>query len=270
MLRCSVSVLAIAMSVLTGTPAIAQDAPDLLAGPPVHEDGPGTTDFHGQMRRPDARPEELAVSAMTLSDAERAAVDAILMERARRLDRIIASNLALLTQLGTAGETGDRLDQLTLGVQLLEKLRPLSEDGTLRRQIRQALLAENRREFEQRMREYWREVVRVRKDEPGDDGRPRGAVGAAIAESFELFGEEAERSFRRQAESGQLVLNLLLADLELTDQQEQRIAAIVGEFVERTRARPSERDQLMLGLSVVAFLDQSQRTIVLERIKGLQ
>ena len=265
-----VRVMAVGLMIaMTNVSGFAQDDADILAGPQVRDGGTGVTDFHGQMRRPDARPEELAINAMTLSEAERAAVDAILVERARRLDRIIASNLALLTKLGTAGETGDRLDQLTLGVELLDKLRPLSEGGSLRKQISDALLPESRRMFDERMREYWRDVVRVRKHEPGDDGRPLGAVGAALAESFELFGEEAERSFRRQAESGQLVLNLLLADLNLTDQQEHRIAAIVADFIDRTQARPSEQDQLMLGLSVVAFLDQTQRTIVLERIRGL-
>lgn len=269
---CALALFSVSVRGQEQTGAATDDAATVLAGPKVRtEEGTeGSLDFRGEMRRPDARPEELAAAGLSLSESHRAAVDAILRRRAERLDQIIAANLDLLTKLGTASQTGDRLDQLMLSLEAIEKLRPLTREGTLRRQIAEALPPEQRLEFNRALNAYWREVARHGKDLPGDDGKPRGVIGAAIAEGVQLFTEEVERSFRRQAESGQLVLNLILAGLELSPEQEARIGAIVAEFAAATQAQPTERQQLLFGVAIGAHLTESQRRVVMQRLLGLR
>lgn len=264
------SVAALVTGTMFGQPTESGD-PAPLAGPSVTTDERRYiySNFHGEVERPGARPEELALSSLDLDAADRSRVSAILRRREQTLDRIVAENLDLLTMLGTASETGDRLDQFILGVRLLEKFRPLARDGALRQEIAAALPTAQAKRFEAALNEYWRQVGEHGKDKPDDRGRPQGRLGAVLAEMFQILGEEIERSFQRQVQSGQLVVTFLLADLDLSPEQEARLAELTADFAQRTMAKPTEQQQLIFGLSLAAHLTEAQRRIVLERIKNL-
>ena len=68
--------------------------------------------------------------------------------------------------------------------------------------------------------------------------------------------------------SGTLIVDYFLADLELSDEQRATIKGLKVDMLQRSGFRPSEKDQQMLAVGALAYLNEKQRETVIKRITG--
>jgi hypothetical protein len=180
----------------------------------------------------------------------------------------VAENLLMLGELDTAHKAGDKLGELALIVEGLRKLNPLLSEGQLRDQIAAALPRAEAETFRRIIGEYWKAIV----DEGLRDSRAAGKKDVRwqidLGQRVEHLGKEIERSYERQAASGTLIVDYFLADLELSDEQRATIKGLKVDMLQRSGFRPSEKDQQMLAVGALAYLNEKQRETVIKRITG--
>lgn len=240
-----------------GGPAVAAAAGDTLV----------ERDFAGRVRRLDVPPEEAAAAMLDLDEPTRGRVRAVLAERGRFLEALVADNVDLLVQLNTAAGTGDRLDQFVLGMRLLEQLGPLRESGTLASQIGPLLPPDQAARFDRLVREYWRHLV-AEGVAPGE-GERADPLGVVLGENFRIFGEEIGRAFQRAIQSGDLIVRVVLAGIDLTPEQRERIDRIVFDFKARPPEGDAEKRYAQIAVAVLAHLTPEQQKKALARLKAL-
>ncbi len=225
-------------------------------------------DFNSRVRRPETSPEHAAVMLLKLAEEEQKKVDAVFAHRAEMLDRFVSENLMMLGELDTAHKAGDKLGELALLMDAFRKLNPMLSEGQLRDQVAAALPRAQGEEFRRIIGEYWKAIV----DEGVRDSRAAGKKEARwqidLWQRFEHLGKEIERSYERQAASGTLIVDYFLADLDLTAEQRATIQGLKVDMLQRTSFRPSEKDQQLLAVGALAYLNESQRAIVIKRITG--
>jgi len=256
-----------------GSPAAqapATDQPAALAGPALPERVQRVTlverDFNNRLRRPQTSPSEAALGLLSLDASVKARVDAIIGARAAAMDRFVSGNLLLLGQLDSAGKAGDKVDQLVTIVELVDRLRPVLDDGALDAQIAAALPPEPAARFHRLVAEYWRAVIAEGVAESRRIGKndPRWAV--YLGERIKHLGEEIGRSYQRQVSAGTLILDYLLSDLGLSDSQRATMLRLKVDFLQRTNFRPTEKQQQLFVAGAIGYLNESQRATVLKRI----
>lgn len=121
-----------------------------LAGPKVEDraETPAVErDFEGKMKPLGARPEVIALEGLTLSDEERARVDAVLAARAAVMERLIRENIDLLLRMRSAREGNDAEARRVVMREFGERFGALSEGGPLAEQLSGALSEENAAKF---------------------------------------------------------------------------------------------------------------------------
>lgn len=241
-----------------------------LGGPKVRAEAPRTTlvsyDLDGRLRRPEGSPEAAAIDLLGLSPDLQRRVDQVVSERAGAMDRFVTDNLMLLSQLDSASKAGDKLDQMVLLLEGFEKLRPALQGGPLRDRIVAALPPAEATRFKSLYDGYWSalisEGVRDNRAQGKHDARWAVALGLHVQE----LGLEITRSYERQAASGTIFIDYLIADLDLSPQQKETVRSLKLDMLTRTDFRPTEADQKQLGLGILAYLNERQRTKVLEKL----
>ena len=255
-------------------PRVAEPERPPLAGPAVAEPAASNPplvayDFAGKLRRTEVPPEVAAAALLELDASARSAIEGALAQRAAILDAFVRENLDLLTKVGTASATGDKLDLLGLGQQAYTELQPLREQGSLQAIIRAALPADAAARFDALLDEYWRAVVREGRSTLGENGKPRSGFEVVIEERFASLGREIERSFERQLRSGDVLFAYLTEGITLRPDQEARIRQAVADVVERHDVEASKPAQALLGASILAYLDPEQGAAFIARVKKL-
>ncbi len=229
-----------------------------LAGPRVRTSGEATTlvelGYAGKVRRLERAPEEAAIELLGLTPEERERVDGVLLARARVLDAIVLDNLTLLMRLGTAGEAGQKLTALGLGLELAGKLEPVWRDGPLRDRLRGALAPERRAEFDRLVDGYWDAIVAERR---ATKREPRFVILAG--EQLALLGKEIERSVQRQFGEQDQGFERLIESLGLSAEQESRLRRQVETFFLQAGPRPTPGQMVGFLLRLMAWLDDGQR-----------
>ncbi|MBC7834773.1 MAG: hypothetical protein H7Y88_06695 [Phycisphaerales bacterium] len=245
--------------------------------------------FKGEVQRLELPIEEEALKLLRLDDGVRSRIEKILAERAVLLEHFVAENVDLLVKLDT---TKDGLGKAALLAETLTKLRPVLEKGSLYEVIRGALpaAADERaaggaasnagdmraggmsaggaqREGESARAAFERIVIEYRHAIASENQR-KDKLGAVLAEKGESFGREIARAFERLEQSGELGYRYLLGDLGLSEAQEARFRGMHAEFMDRIGDSPSEKEQGMFFLSVLAWLSPEQQVKVVKKAIG--
>lgn len=257
-----------AIALLVAGQAIAQPVPSVapLAGPKVPGPQGGPTliehDYTGRVRRVDTTPEQEALARLSLDAGVRDAVERVMAARARVLDEVIGRNVDLLTQLGTAGSTGDRLDLFLLLAEFYRQMQPVRDRGPLRAEIAAVLPTPVRAEFDALVDGYWNALLAEGKA----SGKPLWRFQILAEERFRILSGEVERSFERVMEAGKIDFRYLLKGLELTPDQNAMIETMLAAYETRTKGSPTENERNLLFLRILAHLDADQRRLLLERV----
>lgn len=268
-----IPIIAAAATLLT-TPPATHTEPPVLAGPSADVGTPSAAtlvayDFAGRLRRPEVPPEVAAAGLLGLDSPTRGAIESLLAHRAAVLDAFVRENLDLLTKLGTAGATGDKLDQFGLAQRAYVELQPLRAGGSLQDVVRAVLPADAAAQFDAVLDEYWRAVVREGRRQMNERGTPRSGVESVIEERLSSLGREIELSFERQLRSGDILFSYLTEGIELRPEQSARIRQAVADVVAHHDVESDKRAQALLGASILAYLNPEQGAAFILRVKKL-
>jgi hypothetical protein len=223
-------------------------------------------DMSGRLRDLENSPEQEALRLLDLDAASRAAAEQVLTSRAARIDAFVTDNLLMFGQLDSAGKAGAKLDATMLLAKIMERGWPLIIEGPQRGRIAQALPPVAATKFRALIAEYrrawWKQAyadARAKGDHPP-------AIAVAIAERAMELGKELGRSYERQAGMGTLIADYLLAGVALTPEQQQTVRDLKLDMLRRTNFKPSEKDQQILVLGIVANLPEAEREKVIRKI----
>jgi len=254
-------------------PARASDQPSALAGPTVEPAEPHTLvayEYSGQLQELGLPPAEAALDLLDLDPMTAERVSDVIAERARLAEQLIADNFELFIQAETVEASGKALEKGWFFVRVLKVLYPLIERGSLEDEIRPLLPDTTGDEFDALLDEYWQAVGQARVDDAnakGDRLRLRKAIREARRDQI---GKEVELAAERALASERFAVQYLTKGLELNDFQQTKIQSLINDFMGRTMGEPTESDTAQLFIGVLAFLNEAQRTEMLERIKGVQ
>lgn len=287
----------LALPVLTALPARASDEPesppaDLLGGPAVSEPDDGAPSivertFDGTLIRVEGTPEEAALLALGLSDAEREAVDDVLAERVAAVDAVLESNLDLFfsfmnMQRGqqaqrSTEERRARFDQLR---RLRSVLAPLLEAGTLRELLADALPDEDRPAFLSMIEAYEEALA----DEEqavgsGDDGamQQRRLRGGRVDQSEEAarfravlaeFRGSYERVIGQRVQQYQQTLDQLDIDPETRAVIEAKVQGALSEL--GTEGYDEEAANRARFRAIMAELTPDQQRELIEALREVR
>lgn len=244
--------------------ALAQDDP--LAGPQGANVAKRATlvevDYAGRLRPPEGTIEEAALRVLEVDDATRARLDAVLQERARLMDELVSRNLRTLIRLGSASESGRKIEALTHAIALWEKGQAIREKGSLRSRLAAELDSTQRRRFNGLIEEY---LQAARRDgiEPG--GKPKAWIEVVLQERFRGLLGEIERSFARQSTNGEEETDAFFDGLGLSPEQTQHVRQTFENFVLERGFSPTQGEQALVAAQVLAYLDEDARQRVIER-----
>jgi hypothetical protein len=235
----------------------AQDEGNVLAGPTVKqaEAGPASLierDFMGQIKRLEEPVEEAALSRLKLDAATRAKVDAVLNERAAKLDKIVMANLTLLLKGQTAQATGDRAEQMDIVRELGEALKPLREGGRLRDQLAAQLPEQERRDFTRMVDSYWRAIVDEGMKANEASGKREGRLGVFSREALRAMGTEVRRSYERQIQSRLADLESFMKALDLPPERDARVRTLISQYAQQSLVKPEAGTRTAAGRKLFA------------------
>ncbi|MFZ2875619.1 MAG: hypothetical protein WAZ94_14185 [Phycisphaerales bacterium] len=258
--------------------------PSPLGGPKVREQPSRPTiivrNFDGSVKPPEGTAEEAVLEllgvggagAMGASPEEQQAgerVRVILATRGKVLEDFVFENVALLTKLDTAGNTGNKADQLRLLAEAFRQLAPLREGGPLSSQIKAALPEAKGVEFELILREYWEAVIADRMSRAKPEGGFPSRLEAIAGARLESLGKEIERSFYRLLLSGEFIYRVATRGLTLTPEQSRRLRAVIEEHYRVTGGNDDEAANKRLFAKSIAVLDDDQKPRFIRNLREL-
>lgn len=243
-----------------------------LAGPGVDAADPYTLvvyEYGGDLQELGLPPAEAALDLLVLDEETAERIAHMLNERAMLAEQLIIDNFDLISQGDSIESSDNKLEQGLFLVQVLQALYPLIERGPLEDEIRPLLPAMVVSEFDSLLDEYWHAVGKSKVMQArarGEKLRLRKAVREARGNQLE---KEVELAAERALESERFAIDYLCRGLDLTDGQQDRIKTLLIDYTTRTMGEPAEADTERLFGEVLAYLNETQRTELIKRIKGL-
>lgn len=244
-----------------------------LSGPSVAPAEPRTLvayEYGGGLQDLGLPPAEAALDLLDLDPMTAERVSDVIAARALLAEQLIAENFELFIQAETIEASGKGLEKGWFFVRIVKALYPLIERGSLEDEIRPLLPETTRQEFDSLLDEYWQAVGQARVAEANAKGerlRLRKAVREARRDQV---GKEVELAGERALTSERFAVQYLTKGLELNESQQARIRSLINEHMGRTMGEPTEGDTAKLFVGVLAFLNETQRAEMIERIKGVQ
>jgi hypothetical protein len=261
---------------LVGTAVAQEQKPSgVLAGPQVMESVGGKAtlvrrDFDNKVRILEGSPEEAAIHLLNLNKDEIAKVQAILDERDQVLERLVSENILLLGRLDTANKAGNKLDTALLALQVVDKVRPLMEGGTLSEKVAGVLPEGKEKEFRRLVTEYEREAAKDKERVTKEDGTKPSRFEAMTAVRVEGFLNEVERAYKRADASGRVAYSVLFGNALLSKEQEFQVRELLEQHQRMTRGEATEEQNRNLFLAVLPILSPEQGSKVMANIRALE
>ncbi|MEZ6232815.1 MAG: hypothetical protein R3B68_01380 [Phycisphaerales bacterium] len=258
---------------LCGSPVLAQPgdtAPDqadppILRGPSVepaaHADSLIRLAYDGRVQRlEDIRPEVAALELLDLSDQTRAALDALIQERAAFLDQAVLEHYDILLELYAAFGAGEQGEVARLYMEFAGHLQPLFEGGGLARQLAREMPRTQAREYARLLRDYYQAVAQDALDHPdAARGTAANLQEATRNERIGVLLQEVGRSFSRIVQQKTQQLEEVLAALRLEPDREAEIRALVEEIAQDFGLNPTESEKREIFARVMGELTPAER-----------
>jgi hypothetical protein len=249
----------------------ARDHP-ALAGPSVAPEEPRTLvvyEYGGSLQDLGLPPPEAALELLDLDQRTSERVSRVLTERAMLAERLIIEHFELVSQGEAVEASGNALAKGLFFLQVLHVLEPLIERGPLEEEVRAQLPSAQAAEFDRLLDEYWKAAGRARVEAARQRGEKLGLRRAVREARRDQLGKEIELAAERALESERFAVEYLTKGLELSAAQRERIDGLVRDFVTRTMGGASQEEKERLFVLVLAHLNERQRELLAERVRGL-
>ncbi|MEM9083581.1 MAG: hypothetical protein AAGB34_08300 [Planctomycetota bacterium] len=292
---------------LLAAPAIAENDPGILTGPPVEDTS--TTEssdqmqrqtivhrnFDGSLERIKGSPELAAIDQLHLSDEERLDVDNVLNERAAIIDSMVLENFNTLDDLRKLrnSETSAR-ERMDVYKAFAETFRPLIDRGTMRDEVASVLSEDQREAFTGMLDEYHEAVrkdqaeQRIRRDNPDSmqrieesseqterrrrweerrNARLKEQLGVNSREDLLSFTQEAGASLQRVIESARDRLDAFLEAIDATPEQTAEITRL-AQNLQRNNDAESRQKYRQAVREIFQMLDTEQRRKLIDWMRN--
>lgn len=244
---------------------------DLLAGPSfaAEADSPQAArslvarDFAGALKPLEVRPEQAALDLLDLSPEQRAAAQRVLDDRAVRLDSIVRKNLKLLAKGQTARASNDPAERRAVFSEFADTFGGLLDHHALSDSIAATLPTDEARRYRTIVDEYWAAL------EANAENAPAGPMGRRQGPAVQVMGQEIKRSFERVVGQGRERLDAMLAELQLTPEQEGKIRATIMDASLKAQGREQgSLQKLKLFRQIAKDLTPEQRARLRELVQA--
>lgn len=243
-----------------------------LSGPSVsvgHAPTLVTYAYGGELKELELPPAEAALEFIELDEHEAERVADALARRADLIERIVIDNFDFLIQAETIGAAENKLAQAGFFLKAIHMFYPLIERGPIEDEIRPLLDAESLRTYDGILNEYWEALARTR-IEAAEDRVTRQRIKREVRKARrDQYGKEIELAAQRAIESEGFAVGYLLRDMDLSEAQDARIQRMITDFVARNMGEASQEETEKLFAGIIAFLNEKQRKLLADRIKGL-
>lgn len=227
----------------------------LLGGPSVDESEKRTrvveAGLGGSMMMEGVRPEVAALDALGLSERDRAGLERVLAERAVIVDRVVRGRLDDLTRIEPAMVNRDFVTVWSIYSSLHAALEPLWARGPLADELRRALPAAHRAEYDRVLGEYEAELVARERAKAEASGEQFSPIGLQIQRHFHALQAEIAAAVERTVESGAAFIEPLLDSAGISEPGRAVVRAGFMELMERAGPEPSE---LEIGIAIQGVL----------------
>ncbi|MEO1511317.1 MAG: hypothetical protein AAFU70_04515, partial [Planctomycetota bacterium] len=243
-------------------------------------------DIQGTLRPLETRAEVAAIGLLGLTDAEREAVDLLILERAALADQIAGDNRQLLNQLRSAASAASNEEgargrrggaNRELMDQLREALAPMVSQEPLVDHFAAALPEAYREQYKAVVAEWYEESsadARAGMENMGGMDGMEGRVRARVAGSRRGVAMQAVRleirnALHRGSDERTERLDSFVATLGLTPEQEGTVRTMIREFNQANKdlAEADKADRSELMREIIALLEPEQRR---EAIRNLR
>jgi hypothetical protein len=253
-------------------PAADQPVPPAALSGPALSQSPAATivewRYDGTLRDLDVSPEEAALAKLTLDESSRARTNAVVARRQAYFDRVLSRNLMLAIEIDAANKAEEELRTARLTLDLLAHFEPLCDELPFRDQIAAVLGPEQSAQFLSMLREYDRSLsidLAARTERQGGQPNTLEIYGGRIAVHFT---KELERSFARMETTGAIGFEYVLAQLQLSPEQAERVRKAASPFLGASPEGMSEKEYGLAFLAMAAHLTEQQRAKFAEIIAG--
>ena len=242
-----------------------------LAGPALAQESRPTIvewRYDGTLRDLEASPEETALSRLSLDPDTRARADAVVARRQAFFDHTLSRNLMLAIEIDAARKAEEKLKVARMTFDLLAHFEPLCDELPFREQIAAALDHGSADAFTTMLDDYDLALAQDLRARAARENRQTSSVevyGAAVGAHFV---RELERSFKRMESSGQIALEYILAQIQLSPEDAERARKAAAPFMGANPEGMTEKDYGLAFLAVAAHLTESQRQKLAEVLAG--
>ncbi len=271
-LRTPAALIALAIA-LFAAPALSAepDTPrDPLAGPSVSEKKKPLTiierDADGRVKRLEVTPAEAAAKIMSLSKETREKVDNVLVTQAATMDQVVRDNFDLIVKAAGAFDSKDKVASTRYLQELWQVSEPVRKRGQLVEQIAKVLSKAEADQLRSLVREYLKARLKDEEDAAASKGESFDNIKFNIGETLHALGHEVRRSYERVVGQGANDFEKLLANLNLTPEQDSKVRGRVLDLVQRSGPGATGAQKFRVFMQIINELTPEQRKILGEHL----
>lgn len=214
----------------------------------------------GKVRRLDMHPAEAAVLILALDPAERAAVDRVLLDRAKQFDAVVRDHLKLIVDLQGARQVENRAELRRLLIEAQRVTQPIRDQGPLETQLAAVVAPEKGRELVAIVKEYTDAVEAEDAQNPPPRGMPNGPAAQRQRRALNDMGLEIRRAYERVVGQRVADFDALLAKLDLTPEQDGQIRKIAMDSFTNGYGKATPAERARVFRAIYNILSPQQRT----------
>lgn len=242
-------------------------APESLAGPKVAvAEAPRsiiTRDGMGRLIRPEVNPAEAAVRLLDLTGDEQASVQRVLAARSRLWDELVEKNVGALVNIFNDYQSGQVRQALLALSQLIDRSPELRRAGPLTDAIAAVLPPEKAKALRAMVDQYADAVMADERAQARAAGEPGSDAIIARRIEVKMAGIELRNAYERTLVQGSRQLDTLVADLELTGEQEARLRQLIMDASTSGQPGVTDAERKAIIATMWRDLNGEQRTKLL-------
>lgn len=184
-----------------------------------------------------------------------------------RLGVLLVQHVDRAVEIADAMKNKDRDAAARLAKELYTEFNPSGERDPLAAEFRDVLNAEQSREFQRLLDEYWTEHVQWEtRSRKSKDKTPEKLKEVEAKLAFQLFRDELKASYETTLQPYREKMERLESAVEPTTEQREEIVSIVCAYIRETRTRPTPDQRREVMGRIYRVLDEDRRAKLFELV----